>query len=259
MEENNPKLSFDEQGDGAIFRIYHARALETRNANINIDRDLKELSNTEGITKFKRERIKKGIESYKNTTDVKQLENIKTNLNSNKEVKDLFSKEEISKINKDIDSRISKIKSKEIVPSTESESTTTQSRPSAQRNRDSAIEAARRKKEERLRRGSVNTPEPVAEVTPRTDEAAEQRSDELVETVNANEAKGGNVENGNETIGSLSDLIVDDSGVLFQEDGHNPLNSIEDAGVENMAPREFNSKFEEARELMKKVAKKFSF
>lgn len=255
LEESYSGLSFNERENTAkSFINAHTRILETKNANVDIDKDLRELSNVEGILEFKKERLRKGVESYKETNDIGQLENIKTNISTNQDVKELFSKEEIDNIKKDIDSKISKLKS---IENTTNKSTKTVEVPSERRvnerrtdisrSGDSAIEAARRRKAQAAKRTPIENP--------RVDPELSKKADKALENVEENKKKGGVVKNASKAFSEIP--IVDDSEKLFAEDGHNPINGIEDAGVEDMAPREFNPKREKARSEMKNLAKSY--
>ncbi len=258
LEEANPNLHFNESTSGSKNLIEsHKRLIETKNANIDIDKDLRELSSIDGITEFKKSNLKKNIESYKDTNNVRELENIKTNLNTNKDIKDLFSKEEVSKINREIDDKISKVKSREtVIPKQEQQSPQQQQSSGATVSHEDAISAAKRRAEKRRAQKTVSQ---VATTVEKSEELLkiEEKEDKAVENIDKNKSKGGNVKGGVDDIKAMSNIAVDDSDELFKEDGHDLLNGLDDSGVIDMAPKEFNSKSDKIRRIAKNTAKRF--
>jgi len=243
IENENTDIDFDEDENvNKILKRLYRKEFLLKQANYELDNDLKKLSTSEGVKEYKNKELKKSVLEYKDTEDIEKLEDIKESLTRDEKVKNIFNEKEIKRIKKDIDDKILKIKS------TESKNISTEAKNiSTEDNIKSTLNNNKNNKTILNSDGSVNT---KVVTDTKTQEEVRENVDKILKV----EAEGGSLENAQEIIEEASNIIVDDSEIFFDED-EIFINSPKESKV--FAPREFKESKKEVRENLKKAAKKY--
>ena len=230
----------DENVNKILKRLYRKEFL-LKQANYELDNDLKKLSTSEGVKEYKNKELKKSVLEYKDTEDIEKLEDIRESLTRDEKVKSIFNEKEIKRIKNDIDDKILKIKSTESknIP-TEAKNISTEDNIKSNNNNKSNKTILNSD-------GSVNT---KVVTDTKTQEEVRENVDKILKV----EAEGSSLENAQEIIEEASNIIVDDSEIFFDEE-EIFINSPKESKV--FAPREFKESKKELRDYLKKAAKEY--
>jgi predicted NAD-dependent protein-ADP-ribosyltransferase YbiA (DUF1768 family) len=230
LERDNPSFMFDEKEyENKQLIDVQSDILKIREANFEINKDIKQLTTNQGINEYRRDQIRQSILDYDQINSTTKLNSIKETLQKDEEINKYFSKKEIEKISKGIDNRISKLQSIE---------------------KAQAAEKLRKNNEViKTKTKPIITPEGKLNTEVVTDDKIQKEVQINIDKIDKirNNTSVGIVEDARSLIENSKD-IPEDSFVLFQEQEEN---------IFFEAPREFNDRNSIVRGNMKKGATNF--